>query len=126
MASFWKSGDIEINVSRFQGSSVAYYSGVRFRPDDICKMIDYTPITPSAPGPVVAEPQQIEKRPPVSGVHLREWAKLFRAAYPSGSEELAAKSANGMFPGKSVPRAKLREALGEVGTLPKGRPIGKT
>lgn len=65
------------------------------------------------------------KGAPVSEAHLAEWAALFRKAYPTGSEQLAATSAAGMFPGKSVPREMLRTAIRKVGALKRGQKSGK-
>ncbi len=59
---------------------------------------------------------------PVSDALLAEWAVLFRKTYPTGSEQMATKSAAGMFQGHSVPRRKLRDALAKAGKLSPGRP----
>jgi hypothetical protein len=98
--------------------------GVRLDPEQVkIHFPEPEAAPPAAPVPVhdLAE----GKGPAVSQPDLNEWAKLFRAVYPHGSEGLAAKSAVGMFQGKSVPRSRLRIALDSVGKLGRGRPANK-
>jgi hypothetical protein len=68
----------------------------------------------TAPGRV-EDPEPEQRGPPVSPDHLTAWFDLYRKAY-SGSvadtEANALASARGMFPGRSVPRDRIRELRG--------------
>jgi hypothetical protein len=60
------------------------------------------------------EPEPEQRGPPVSPDHLTAWFDLYRQAY-SGSADTEANalaSARGMFPGRSVPRDRIRELRG--------------
>lgn len=96
---------------------------IRCNPADLDR--EFPTAAPQAEVPSLPqEPERAEpsKGTPISDAMLAEWATLFRKAYPVGSEQMAIKSAAGMFQGHSVPRKKLRDALAKAGKLPPGRP----
>lgn len=104
--------------------------GMRLDPADLRREFseanwDGVPTPPTATAAQAdheAAEADVAKATPISDALMAEWAVLFRKTYPAGSEEMAAKSADGMFQGHSVPRRKLRDALAKVGKLPPGRP----
>jgi hypothetical protein len=63
---------------------------------------------------IVAAVQKIDRKgwPQPSPVHLEAWFKVFRAAYPKGSEDDAIESAEGMFRDKWIVRKRIRDLMG--------------
>lgn len=61
-----------------------------------------------------------DEEAPLSDRALDGWADLFRQVYPNGSEALARRSLEGMFPGKTVSRDRLRRILPPIR---RGRPL---
>lgn len=57
--------------------------------------------------------------PPLSEAALQAWYQAFKVAYPTGSKELAEKSATGAFPNHHVARSRVRELFPNVR---RGRP----
>jgi hypothetical protein len=99
----------DVTVSRF---------GVRFEPQGVRALLLPATTTP-APEPQTAHLH--EKRPPVSPNDLQAWYELYCRVYlgSADTEEMAMKSAVGMFPDKSVARDRIRALRG---SRPMGRP----
>jgi len=131
--SFWKTGDATIYLdptSRLVADpTTVRYCGVRFEPNGVRALLpkDFNPQAgPSAapdPSPTteIAEQEEENGRPVAEG-HLKEWYALYTKLFTEAeqTEDHAWKSAEGMFPGKSVTRAAIRKLRG-TGTLKRGR-----
>ena len=101
--------------------SVTYrYYGVRFSTLDITKL--FPGPAPTPPGVTTIAKSAASRAPvapdaklkPVAEAHLKAWAQVFLKAYGNTdfAEPFALKSAQGMFPDKSVGRDRVREVLG--------------
>jgi hypothetical protein len=110
-STLWLSGDVvyRIKLGSYRDDAVTVRQfDVRFHPQEVRDII---------PAPMMAEPDKPaaageQPGPPVSDAHLKAWYELYKKAYPDDSEDRAWQSARGMFPGKSVSRAKIRELRG--------------
>lgn len=109
----WEVGDLTLHFTNQNKARI--YFGVRFDRHGIGAVLAAAgkgvETISKLTSPETSGEPAAEKGAPVSEQHLRAWAQLFREAYPTGGEELASKSAVGMFPGKSIPRSRLRAAL---------------
>jgi len=121
---FWKGGYARFYLVRGHlGQSADYRAfGIKLNPDDVRANLP-SPRSVQAetkPSQTPSETQQSteaepqESWPPVSDAHLNVWYELYRQVYTGATdtEDMALKSARGMFPGKSVSRAKIRTLRG--------------
>jgi hypothetical protein len=106
-SAFWNAGD----VSFFVNDRLFECFGVRLNPEDIRSTLQPQEAAPGAPQEELETPQ---KGQPVAEGHLRAWYDLYCQVY-SGAQDTEAnalKSAQGMFPGKSVSRESIRALRG--------------
>ena len=115
----WLSGDLT-DTYRLDGSGdriTARHYAVRFEP----KSVHATARSAGQAAKAELSTDEPEpKGPPVSNDLLKAWFEVYMRAYPGSADTEAAalKSAQGMFPGKSVSREKIRLLRGR-------RPIGR-
>lgn len=136
----WSTGDITIP---YRQTTAAYGTqtvelelfGVRLDPAGVRELLPSRPApTARRPEPTPArirDPEKVDsalpepRGPEVSRAHLRAWYEVYRQAYPGtqDTEEMAMKSATGMFPGKTVVRKRIRELRGaqKVGRKPRDK-----
>jgi hypothetical protein len=115
VSEFWETGDITIQVrerSATYGSQeypLALF-GVRLDPAGIQEL---RPAVTSADSET-ATPAPSTKGPPVAEPLLKAWFELYSRAYQGSAdtEDVAVRSAQGMFPGKSVARQRVRHLRG--------------
>jgi hypothetical protein len=117
-AEFWNGSDIDF----FIRDTLFEYFGVKLNPNDVRSTFLRAPAelgapkedeTPKFPPELPAEPPQ--KGPPVADEHLRAWYDLYQKVYSgtaADTEGNAHASAQGMFPGKSVSRERIRALRG--------------
>jgi hypothetical protein len=127
---FWQTGMLKVVPDRHDDRWIMYFR-VRFDPagiDEMCGPLESPQVAArSAPdaGALTAPETDRSGLPPVTVSLLDDWARVFVKAYPTATEDLARKSALGMFPDKAVPRQRLRDALKKAGaTQPRGRRPG--
>jgi hypothetical protein len=127
----WVFGDVRFYLGLDNGRysevvSIRYF-GIRFDPAGIQQLVQAPAATttprpdPLSDAPNAQEPPALGKGPPVSDALLKEWYELYRRAYGGQPEDTlpnAWKSAQGMFPGKSVSRDRVRALAG-------GRKVGR-
>jgi hypothetical protein len=116
----WLSGDLTYTY-RDDGSGdriTARHYALRFEPQSIHAIARSADQAAKADEPSTDEREP--KGPPVANDLLKAWYEVYKRAYPGSADTEAAaiKSAQGMFPGKSVSRDKIRSLRGE-------RPIGR-
>lgn len=109
---FWTSGHLTYKV-HLRGSNrhtAIRHHDVRFEPESV--RIIGAPASKQAIAPRTdLEPAQ--KGPRVSDAHLKAWYALYCSVYPGDTlESHAVKSAQGMFPDKTVSRDRVRELRG--------------
>ena len=129
---FWKTGDLEIDVYGTGGRSSATFDiyTVRFESSGIRKIVEKpAPITTAAEAyaaqvappklPVLDVNLQDEPgdRRPVTSAALKIWAEAFAKIHKGNDvlQPLAVRSAQGMFPDKSVSRDRAVAALKAAG-----------
>lgn len=123
----WSQGDATFrlnDVTGYGGGKLVTFLDVRFPPDSFSGKLTGTiasaaavdsgkPIQPQVHGEKLEQEDQKQGSrrnfPRVPPARLKEWEALFRATYPNGSQDLAIKSAYGMFPQHSLDRDELRE-----------------
>jgi hypothetical protein len=93
---------------------------VRFEPQGVHAILRGVSKATKPDATPAADDEPEPKGPPVSPEALKAWFDLYRRIYTgtADTEAMALKSAQGMFPGKSVSRDKIRALRGE-------RPIGR-
>jgi hypothetical protein len=107
----WVTGQISFHRGSLPAN--ATFSGIRFDPVAFFDIFDIDRREAEIDSADVTG-----ARAPLSEAALKGWAELFREAYPDGSEALARRSVDGMFPDKHVSRERLRRILPE---RPRGR-----
>lgn len=114
-ATFWRFGDLTINHhGRYGVIASTNYFNVRFEPHSVRAILAPT-ATPAADEreSETPSPPTEERGPRVSGAHLQAWYDLYRRVYPGDTPEPhAVRSAQGMFPDKSVARDRVRALRG--------------
>jgi len=110
----WVTGDlvvIELSARLYDGGDTYKYLGIRIHPLDLADLLPAP--AASLPATTTIPDEAREKMPRVSSAMLDGWADLFRRAYKPEqiTEDLAIRSANGMFPDKFVPRQEVRNRL---------------
>lgn len=118
--SFWRTGDITFRVPIPDTHEFTYvkYFGIRFHRNDLYDL--FPERRPKESSVLVADGVS---KPSVSDALLTAWYDLYLRAYTGAAdtEANAVQSAQGMFPGKSVSRERVRELRGE---RMRGRPKG--
>jgi hypothetical protein len=130
---FWQIGDVRFFLGREFGrpeQSTIHYYGVRFDPHDIQSAIPqgdqiYAASAKTAEASAPATGNQVdpiesnhetptERGPRVSDADLAAWYGLYKSVYEGAAdtEDMAILSAQGMFPGKSVSRDRVRKLRG--------------
>jgi hypothetical protein len=119
-SNFWGAGDVRFFLSGSGRSVVIQCFGIKLYPADVRRTLPPPRPAPkriwvekpAESEPVKAEPEQ--KGPPVAEGHLKAWYELYRQVYsgPADTEGNAIASAQGMFPGKSVSRDRIRALRG--------------
>jgi hypothetical protein len=114
----WKTGDLTTTYFHDRGRRTVRHFNIRLHPFDIQQIL------PSEAGaaPVESPVSGSIRGPSVSEAHLAEWYALYRKAYTGhlDTEANALRSAQGMFPGKSVSREAVRKLRGAQKPGPKG------
>ena len=132
VSDMWNTADIIIphraSSAAYGYNTVDFYLfGVRFDPDGVRELLPTKATKSSLPLPhkqtAQATPAEADSNsgPPVAQSYLDAWHELYRKVYTGASdtEETALQSAQGMFPGKSVTRAKIRALRGKQKRGPK-------
>jgi len=115
----WVIGDLRVSINdKFvhgAGRTIIRYYSVRLRPSDLDRLLSGNVTEAQAPGAPEKE------GPPVSDADLKRWYELYQDVYRGSADKEAAalSSAQGMFPGKTVSRDRIRQLRG---SRPRGRP----
>jgi hypothetical protein len=117
----WITGTLSVDYTErsYEPRRKLRFFDVRFHPDDIKAIVG--PLLASQPLANDPSADDGTKGPPVAPDALKAWFELYQRVYTGAAdtEATALKSAQGMFPGKSVSRDKIRALRGE---RPMGRP----
>lgn len=97
--------------------------GVRLEPSRVKSLLPPEPLQDQSSPEVERTESERPKGPPVSDADLKAWYELYGRVYGGTKEDTeatAVKSAQGMFPTKSVSRDRVRDLRGEQKRGPKG------
>lgn len=111
---FWDTGHLKLNVRRNQYNEEWSFYDVRFCQSDVEALLsDQTSAPPisKATSILSATDSKDSRRnlPRVPADKLDKWVSLFKETYPEASQDMAVKSAFGMFQQHSLDRNELRE-----------------
>jgi hypothetical protein len=123
-AAFWSSGDLYLDFGYRNTSyqkTIVWYHAVRLEPNGVEALLATAP-TKLIPAKTEQAGEPEQKGKPVTDPNLALWAALYNSVYggtTTDTLDFAWKSAQGMFPDKSVARDRVRPLVGS-GTRKRG------